>query len=555
MRRAARALVSADGATFVLREADQCFDADEDAIAPLWKGRRFPVSECVSGWSMLHRRPAVVQDIYADERIPADAYRPTFVQSLVMVPIRTSDPIGAIGTYWANRRQPTESEVAVLQALADSTSIALENVALYGELENRVRERTEALDAARGAEERLRDELEEHRRTEAQLRRTEQQLRHAQKMDAIGQLAGGVAHDFNNVLSVILGYASVISGDLKPSDPLREDVEEIRKAAVRAAALTQQLLAFSRQQVLEPRALDLKEVASGMERMLRRLIGDDVVLELRCAPGLHPVLADAGQVEQVLMNLAINSRDAMPRGEQLTVEMKNITLNGEYASGHLGVAPGEYVMLAVSDTGIGMDPETEARIFEPFFTTKPKGKGMGLGLSTVFGIVKQTGGHIWVYSELGTGTTFKVYLPKYAGAVTSPRPPPVEVRRLTGSETVLLVEDDEPVRVMTRGILRRAGYNVLDAHNAGEALLTCEQHPQRIHLLLTDVVMPQMSGVQLAQRLASVRPDMRVLCMSGYTDDAVLRHGVIDSSIAFIQKPLVPDALLLKVRQLLETDD
>ncbi len=551
VRHAARELTGADGATFVLRDGDLCFYADEDAIAPLWKGLRFPMSACISGWSMINRRSAVIEDIYADPRIPAEAYRPTFVRSLAMVPIRREAPIGAIGNYWAVNRAPTEAEVSLLQALADSTSTAIENVSLYRELEGRVRERTLALEAAHRAEAAVRRELEERQRTEEQLRRTEEQLRQAQKMDAIGNLAGGIAHDFNNLLSVILGLGSVVVADLKPNDPLRADIEEIVKAGERAAALARQLLAFGRQQVLEPKVVNVNEVVRGMEKMLRRMIGEDVDLDVRLSGGLDAVLADVGQLEQVLMNLVVNARDAMPRGGKLTVETKNVVFDREYSNSHVGVAGGEYVMLAVSDTGVGMDRQTQARIFEPFFTTKEKGKGTGLGLSTVFGIVKQSGGHVWVYSEPGVGTTFKVYLPRHAGRVAAPESQ-APITRLTGSETVLLVEDDDQVRTVARSILRRSGYNVLEAKNAGEALLMCEQHPQPIHLLLTDVVMPQMSGVQLAQRLASVRPAMRVLCMSGYTDDAALRHGVVDSAMAFVQKPLTPAGLLQKVRQVLD---
>lgn len=541
VRHAARVLTGADGATFVLRDGDQCYYMDEDAIAPLWKGSRFPMKSCISGWVMLHRVPAVIQDIYADERIPADAYRPTFVRSLAMVPIRSEQPIGAIGSYWASVRQPTSDEVALLQALADSTSVALENVQLYADLQVGIRERGTALEQARR-------ELEDRKRAEAELARVETQLRQAQKMEAVGRLAGGVAHDFNNILSVVLTYSSLVLSELAASDPLRTDVEEILRAGERAVGLTRQLLSFSRQRVLAPQSLMLNEIVAGVERMLRRVIGEDVQFESRLSPDLYPVLGDLGQLEQVLMNLIINARDAMPQGGKITLETSNARIRGDYTREHYGVTEGDYALLAVSDTGIGMDRETQSKIFEPFFTTKEKGKGTGLGLSTVYGIVKQSGGHIWVYSEPGCGTTFRLYFPRLLGATQRPSVGPADPARFSGTETILLVEDDAPVRDAVFGILQRHGYKVLQAQNAGEAILICQEFPSAIHLMVTDVVMPMMSGTQLARRLAEIRPSMKVLCMSGFTDDVVLHHGLIDSKLAFIQKPVTPEGLLSKVR-------
>jgi two-component system, cell cycle sensor histidine kinase and response regulator CckA len=389
---------------------------------------------------------------------------------------------------------------------------------------------------------------------EEALRRSEEQLRQAQKMEAVGRLAGGVAHDFNNVLSVILSYSDLILADLKPSDPLRNDVNEIGKAATRAAGLTRQLLMFSRQQVMEPKVIDLHEVLTGMDNMLQRILGEDV--ELVAVPPRSPgrVKADPSHIEQVILNLVVNARDAMPTGGKLTIEIGNVVLDEAYASSHLPTRAGPHVMLAVSDTGTGMDRETQKHIFEPFFTTKEIGKGTGLGLSTVFGIVQQSGGSIWVYSELGKGTTFKVYLPRVDDAVDVLRPPGTP-SSLRGTETILLVEDEEQVRTIALNILRRQGYQVIPAQNAGEALLICERRPGDIDLLLTDVVMPQMSGPELAKRLASIRPEMKILCMSGYTDDSIVRHGVLETGVAFVQKPITPALLTRKVREVLDGED
>jgi PAS domain S-box-containing protein len=382
-------------------------------------------------------------------------------------------------------------------------------------------------------------------------RRLEQQFRQAQKMEAVGRLAGGVAHDFNNLLTAILGYSDLVAAKLDPGSLEYEELDEVRKAGERAASLTRQLLAFSRQQVLERKVLDINALIANIEKMLRRLIGEDVALTTAMDPALRRVFADAGQLEQVVMNLAVNARDAMPRGGKLTIETANVELDEAYARQHVTVRPGSYVMIAVSDTGIGMNSETLARIFEPFFTTKGPGKGTGLGLATVYGIVKQSDGYIWAYSEVGKGTTFKVYLPLVEeGAEAEPVMVPVPAR-LAGSETVLLVEDEESVRVLSRVILESYGYTVLEAASGNDGLDVARRYSLPIHLLLTDVVMPEMGGPDLASRLEALRPGVRVLYMSGYTDDAVFRHGLLEKGRVFLQKPFTPGALVGKVREAL----
>jgi len=379
------------------------------------------------------------------------------------------------------------------------------------------------------------------------------QLLQAQKMEAVGKLAGGIAHDFNNLLTIINGYSQLVLERLGSDDPQREQIDEIKKAGDRAAALTRQLLAFSRQQVLEPQVLDLNAVVANLEKMLRRLIGEDIELEAVLGPELGRVKGDPGQIEQIIMNLAVNSRDAMPKGGKLTIETANVDLDGHYARSHLAVTPGPYVMLAVSDAGIGMDADTLARIFEPFFTTKEMGKGTGLGLATVYGIVKQSGGNIWVYSEPNRGTTLKIYLPRVEETLQPAEREKPRADLPKAAETVLVIEDEPAVRSLVRGVLQSRGYTVLQAGRGEEALAVSEQHQGPIHLLLTDVIMPGMSGRELAKRLGSKRPEMKVVYMSGYTDDAIVRHGLLEQGTAFIQKPFTPSSLARKVREVLES--
>jgi PAS domain S-box-containing protein len=397
----------------------------------------------------------------------------------------------------------------------------------------------------------LERELGERRKAESALRKTEEQLRQVQKMEAIGSLAGGIAHDFNNILSVILTYTTVIEASLTPGDPLEEDIREVRTAAERAASLTRQLLAFSRQQVLEPRVVNLNDIVDGMQRMIARVLGEHVEVAVLRDPELGSVLVDPGQFEQVLLNLVVNARDAMPDGGKLTIETSNVDLDTATATELVGLAAGSYVIIAVSDSGHGMDPATRERMFEPFFTTKEKGKGTGLGLATVFGIVQQSGGHIVVASEPGSGTAFRIYLPRTAQPAESAVPTARRSASLSGHETVLLVEDESAVREIVRMVLRNHGYTVISAANAGEALLACEQHEGNIDLLLSDVVMPRMNGPALAKRLAPMRPEMRVLYMSGYTEGHFIDQA-LERGVAFLQKPIRPEILARKVRDVLD---
>jgi PAS domain S-box-containing protein len=382
-------------------------------------------------------------------------------------------------------------------------------------------------------------------------RRLGEQLRQAQKMEAVGRLAGGIAHDFNNLLMLIRGYSELLR-DRLTDEAARSYAAEVQGAADRATALIQQLLAFSRKQVLELQVLDLNETLAGMERLLPRVLGENIEVAVRRAAGLGRVKADPVQIEQVLMNLALNARDAMPRGGRLTVESSNVDVDESGARRHAGLRPGSYVMLGVSDTGVGMDTEVQSRLFEPFFTTKEKSKGTGLGLATVYGIVKQSGGYIAVYSEVGRGSTFKVYLPRVDEPVPAARPA-APARTWSGSETVLVVEDQDGVRKLAREFLEMQGYTVLESRNGVEALALAQQHAGPIHLVLTDVVMPQMSGRELAEKLAALRPRVKVLYMSGYTDEAIVQHGVLEPGTAFLQKPYARDTLARKVREVLES--
>ncbi len=444
--------------------------------------------------------------------------------------------------------QESELVLCIIRDITDQKETEEFLKRAHDELEGMVAERTVEL---REANERLSHELEERKRAEKALAESEEQLRQAQRMEAVGRLAGGIAHDFNNLLTIIGANTQLALEEIFEEHPIYRDLETVLRACEKATGLTRQLLAFSRKQVLEPRVLDLNHLVTNTEKLLRRVIGEDVRVITQLRPDLGLVKADPGQLEQVVMNLVVNARDAMPGGGTLVIETQNAELDEGYSSKHFQVQPGSYIMLGVSDTGCGMDAETQSHIFEPFFTTKDLGKGTGLGLSTVYGIVKQSGGHVWVYSEIDRGTTFKIYLPRVVdqeARQTGRSGQAVE----GGSETILLVEDATEVRELACRILTRRGYRVLDADSPETALRIVDEFSERIDLLLTDIVMPGMNGRELMNEVVSRRPGTRVLFMSGYTDDVIVYHGVNEPGTSFLQKPFSPDSLAQKVRSVID---
>lgn len=482
------------------------------------------------GTAIRENRHAVFNDFQNDPRI--SLWRERAIQSgyaaCAAFPLRVaSHPIGAIAFYEHEPNFFNDEVIRLLDALADDISFALDSI----------------------------EKEKQRKRVEAALRDSEVRLRQAQKMEAIGRLAGGVAHDFNNLLTAITGYSDLLLLKLTDDLPLRHHAEEIKKASERAAALTQQLLAFSRKQVLQPRILDLNAVIADMDEMLHRLIGENIELVILKEPALRKTKADPGQVTQVLMNLVINSRDSMPQGGKIIIETSNFDVNAGFVTHHPGLKEGPYLVLAVSDTGCGMDADILSHLFEPFFTTKEKGKGTGLGLSTVYGIVKQSGGYIEVHSKVREGTTFRVYLPRFAGEANEAASRSLLPKTTRGNETLLLVEDEENVRTLVRQVLEMNGYTVLEAKDALHALELSRTYGGPIQLILTDVVMPMMGGRELAEKIVLLRPDIKVLYMSGHTDDAILHHGTLQSNMAFLQKPFTPSALANKIRAVLDADN
>ncbi|MBM2811788.1 MAG: multi-sensor hybrid histidine kinase [Chloroflexi bacterium] len=482
----------------------------------------FSPEQSSSGVVLRTRRPHAVQDIEQRHEVTERGRsRSGNIRSRISVPVIIGDDFwGTANVGFSEAGAATPDRVEFLEAVAAHLAVAIHNAELYSQLQ--------------GAHEELKE--------------TQHRVVQQERLGAIGQMASGIAHDFNNLLTAIIGFGTLLQAQLDLGEPQRTYLAEMTKAGERAALLTQQLLAFSRQQVLRPEILDLNAVAATVDKLLERVIGEDVKLTTVLEPKLGCVRADLGQMEQVILNLAVNARDAMPTGGRLTIETANVDLDETYTRERLGAQPGPHVLLAVTDTGVGMDAETEAHIFEPFFTTKEVGKGTGLGLATVYGIVKQSGGSIWVYSEPGRGSTFKIYLPRVDEAAPTPGPSdPAGIRN--GWETILLVEDEEGVRLLVSEVLRANGYTVLEAPNGAEGQRICERYGGPIHLLLTDVVMPEMSGRELAEVIGRLRPELRVIYMSGYTSDTVIRHGVLEQGLRYLEKPFTPEELTRMVRQ------
>jgi signal transduction histidine kinase/ActR/RegA family two-component response regulator len=538
IRGSARAIAGSDGIAVILRDQDQCFYAAEDAVGPLWQGQRFPLETCVSGWAMLNRQSALIPDIYSDDRVPHEAYRPTFVRSMLMTPVGAPEVTAAIGAYWATNVTPSADVIEHLETLARAAAIAFESARLQDELrelnaslEHRVVERTLA----------LRREIDERDRLE-------DTLRQMQRLEAVGQLTSGVAHDFNNLLTVILGNLEFLQRDSDADPRATKRLANMKHAAERGAKLTAQLLAFSRRQRLEAKPIDLNESVSSMQELLRSSMGGGVQLELVLHPQLWPALVDQTQLELVILNLAINARDATPVGGALVIE----TANAVTATPLRPEEPpaGEYVVVSVADTGTGMSDAVLARAFEPFFTTKEVGKGSGLGLAQVYGFAKQSGGGVRIETTMGEGTVVKVYLPRNVEAVAAAQPVDDDAapRLVPGSKRVLVIDDDSAVREISVAILQDMGCAVVDAGSGGAGLDILARAPKPFDLVLLDFAMPGMNGAEVARAIAKDFPDLPVLFVTGYADLTALRE-VGEDRIA--QKPFDHAELAAKVRRML----
>ena len=542
VRLAAREVSGADGVTFVLRDGDRCHYVDENAIGPLWKGQKFPMSACISGWAMLNKRSAVIPDIYVDPRIPHDAYRPTFVRSLLMVPVRVQDPLAAIGAYWATHHQPDEDEIALLESLARATATSIANVSLEASL--RAAAETAAAQAAEigNAYEALQHEM-------ARRMLVEEQLRQSQKMEAIGQLTGGMAHDFNNLLGVVIGNLDMLM-DAKPDDAdAREFAAPALEASLKGAELIRHLLAFARRQPLQPQRVDANDLVRRMAELMQRTLGEQIEIALDLAADTWPVVVDPAQLETSIANLATNARDAMPNGGRLRFATANRRLDADYAASHLDVAVGDYAMIEVSDSGTGIPRALLGRIFEPFFTTKEEGKGTGLGLSMVFGFIKQSGGHVGVESVEGEGTTFRLYLPRAAEVLDEIVARPTDAAAEGTGEMVLVAEDNAEVRRLVVRQLEDLGYRVVEAADVGSALAMLER--EKVDLLLTDVVMPGgRNGHELIETATARWPALRIVLTSGFPD--AMRRDQPARTFPMLGKPYRKADLARVVREELD---
>ncbi|HVJ55010.1 MAG TPA: ATP-binding protein [Aliidongia sp.] len=542
VRRRAREISGADGITFVLRDGDRCFYVDEDAIGPLWKGQKFPMTSCISGWAMLNKRAAIVPDIYLDARIPHDVYRPTFVKSLMMVPVRIEDPLAAIGAYWAHEHEPDAQEAELLQNLARATATAIANVTLQTSLRNAAEQAT-----AQAAEiGRLYDETV---RENAERRKAEEQLRQAQKMEAIGNLTGGMAHDFNNLLGIVIGNLDLMVAGTDLGEQTRQMSGEALDAAIRGADLIRRLLAFARRQPVQPKLLRINELIRGIGTLLGRTLGERVKLTLELSEQAWPIIVDPAQLEASIVNLANNARDAMPNGGRLAIATANRTVDEDSAEQLGTITPGDYVVVEVADNGSGMPPDVAARIFEPFFTTKEKGRGTGLGLAMVSAFVEQTGGRIGLYTEPGKGTVFRLYLPRAASEeIESEAALPVMIPG--GTETVLVVEDNEQLRRVAMRALSGLGYRVLEAADADAASRSLEAGP--VDLLFTDLVIPgRVKGRDFAADALVRHPGLKILLTSGFPD-TVLDAAERPNGWRLLTKPYRREELARAVRDTLD---